>query len=761
MATVKELRAKAKGLFFNGYSKINKAELEKLISDYEASEEAFRDIDPSIHAPEATTQPEQPQPTQPIIPDEILTVYNWERLLKDCITYEDFRRILNTGTMKALVEIASNFKNFNQPTRHQKCKSWYVNGIADIISFRESEAMQAILSIKPKCSLIGLSLKDQKKAIAQCATEEEIIALLWTLPDWKAIEDLGFALKLIAYPHLVVSLANAERMKYNVASSLAASIWREREKEKDRTEFLTSQPEGLLGMFTFSYTENKEKKSVVLSVEKKDTRDFQDNLKIYMGNVYLDIKDSKGKTIAHYVPYLDRFDFSRDIDWLFPSYRNWTRAILFMEQFRKVVPDYLRKMNLLNKEGELISDGAETFRVLFYQHWRISRNKEDFSMPDNPFSEGNDENNPLTWKDTPYRDKALAVYHGILYYQIEAEDAQQDKTKARSKYTVSKIETLKKKLHALYIKSQEQPSAPQPEVVAVQDVTPEVIRVGFSQPESVVEQDTTEAPTIEATPATEAWQEHSCDHCKPEKHLWSKEQFYRGMCLIFDCENNPDYRYKSLTAYLLDTYTLTELWKLARYFALNVPKIELNSKNRTLQKSIQIAYLLADMLFEMDHVFTATYIVINPPELPNELKGKLSTIRQEMYDRNVHKQPEQPATVEESSPTTQPATVKQAPKVKASAPKPKPRKTRRKYDDTRTLSLGFDEDSPAEISSQVATSKPVSNTQKSTAGNQSSSKSSTTKRRRNTRRKYDESQQVLICFEPEIFSGNLDQEQAA
>ena len=64
MATVKELRAKVKSLFFKGYSQMNKAELEKLISDYEASEEAFRDVNASIHSPEVIAQSEQLQPEQ-------------------------------------------------------------------------------------------------------------------------------------------------------------------------------------------------------------------------------------------------------------------------------------------------------------------------------------------------------------------------------------------------------------------------------------------------------------------------------------------------------------------------------------------------------------------------------------------------------------------------------------------------------------------------------------------------------------------------
>ena len=165
-----------------------------------------------------------------------------------------------------------------------------------------------------------------------------------------------------------------------------------------------------------------------------------------------------------------------------------------MKQFRKVLPNYLQAMNLLNEAGEIISDGAEAFRVLFYQHWVINRKAiNNFSMPDNPFSEENDENNPLTWKNTPYRAKALAVYRSILYYQIEAEDAQRDKNKARSKYTAEQTEALKKKLHMLYMKSQEVTPEIQPETVEPELVKPVTIQDEAQEPVTI-------APDIDTQP---------------------------------------------------------------------------------------------------------------------------------------------------------------------------------------------------------------------------------------------------------------------
>ena len=66
MATVKELRAQAKALFITGYSRMNKAELEHIISDLEATRNAFEEIDPLTHAqPETSAQTITEQQVQP------------------------------------------------------------------------------------------------------------------------------------------------------------------------------------------------------------------------------------------------------------------------------------------------------------------------------------------------------------------------------------------------------------------------------------------------------------------------------------------------------------------------------------------------------------------------------------------------------------------------------------------------------------------------------------------------------------------------
>ena len=145
-------------------------------------------------------------------------------------------------------------------------------------------------------------------------------------------------------------------------------------------------------------------------------------------------------------------------------------------------------------------------------------------------------------------------------------------------------------------------------------------------------------------PEMEAWQKHTCWRCEHEAHSWTHAQFIRGMLLIFDCEESHIYRHKTLTEYLMNTYFLTQLWNLARFFALNVPNIELTSENKTLQKMRQIAGIIANELLKMDHVYICTYNVANPPKLPPEMEAHMSAFRREMYNNCVQLASEQ-ATV--------------------------------------------------------------------------------------------------------------------
>ena len=62
MATVKQLRAQAKALFITGYSRMTKAELEKVISDIQKSVDTLDEVEAQIAA---NSQPEQATSNQP------------------------------------------------------------------------------------------------------------------------------------------------------------------------------------------------------------------------------------------------------------------------------------------------------------------------------------------------------------------------------------------------------------------------------------------------------------------------------------------------------------------------------------------------------------------------------------------------------------------------------------------------------------------------------------------------------------------------
>ena len=112
----------------------------------------------------------------------------------------------------------------------------------------------------------------------------------------------------------------------------------------------------------------------------------------------------------------------------------------------------------------------------------------------------------------------------------------------------------------------------------------------------------------------EAWQEHTCDHCNGVP-AWTHEQFIKGILLSRERKGT------SISAMFREKFTLAQLWKLARFFGLNVPAIELKSEHKTDQKKQQIAQIIADeAILPMEHVYTCTYERINPPELPVELQ---------------------------------------------------------------------------------------------------------------------------------------------
>ena len=188
-----------------------------------------------------------------------------------------------------------------------------------------------------------------------------------------------------------------------------------------------------LGIFTYTYKSKGKKLTAEFAVRDVEVSDFfisgiekSEALKRYQGKrrivVYNPASINGNVPAAYYSPYADTFEVSVGfVD--FETCRNTNAQRQFEAQFRKVLPEFLDKGGYLDSKGNVIPDGNEAFRIKAYR-WFISgegRSLDNFVMPDEPdFITGDDEDNPLTWADTPERQKALVVYFRLMYQQTEA-----------------------------------------------------------------------------------------------------------------------------------------------------------------------------------------------------------------------------------------------------------------------------------------------------------------------------------------------------
>lgn len=154
----------------------------------------------------------------------------------------------------------------------------------------------------------------------------------------------------------------------------------------------------------------------------------------------------------------------------------------------------------------------------------------------------------------------------------------------------------------------------------------------------------------------EPWQEHTCDHCN-SKPNWTHEQFIKGILLYYEYE---DFNHKShqerwigAAEYLRHNYSLVQLWKLAKFFGLSIPKIKLTGNYKSQWKKYQIAEIIAEETYHMEHVYVCTYKTAGAPDLPAELAEHAPKWEKEMI---AHAQATPvPAPVQEVKPKPQPA----------------------------------------------------------------------------------------------------------
>jgi hypothetical protein len=207
--------------------------------------------------------------------------------------------------------------------------------------------------------------------------------------------------------------------------------------------------EHVLGRIRFKYKERKEEKTlecVVKSVPQTYAGNGGENHIRCAGATVWEIRDREGQLVAGYSPMLDILQFS--VMYGISDLRIQDKV---EKQFREQLPEMLCKAGLLDAKGELISDGNEEFRVMFYKAWCIDetvKRGEDFKMPSEPFTQGNDPEDPLTWEASVKRTKALRLFFKKMYY--EQEKRLSGCSKAIVQLYSKRIEELRAELRKLY-----------------------------------------------------------------------------------------------------------------------------------------------------------------------------------------------------------------------------------------------------------------------------------------------------------------------
>ena len=191
-----------------------------------------------------------------------------------------------------------------------------------------------------------------------------------------------------------------------------------------------------LGTFKFSYKTKGEVKSLECAITLEEPAATNDrNHQRWMGTKILKLHDASGQFIGGYGVMNGVMQFMSTYE---PFYKKYSVQYKFEKEFRRELPEILNRAGLLDEKGELISDGDEAFRYVYYRYDYTKREK--FVMPENPYTYGNDKDNPLTWRATPYRVKGLRVAFVLFHYQLGADDDR--RTKTQRKYDQKRVDEL-------------------------------------------------------------------------------------------------------------------------------------------------------------------------------------------------------------------------------------------------------------------------------------------------------------------------------
>ena len=206
---------------------------------------------------------------------------------------------------------------------------------------------------------------------------------------------------------------------------------------------------------SFSYSVKKEARSLHYSVLPL-LHNCNSNHRKWSGGITLHFIDEKGKTFAVYAPHAGIIQVLHDYA-LFRKYPQ--RQIDFIRKTLQDIADnrknFLQFINVLDRNGNLFLDGLEAFRYCFYKdmHYCKRTNSyahEMYSMPENPFSDGNYPGNPLTWPESPERSLGLIIAHAFMFYRVEL-TCTNNNSKAARKAFMPFLNDLRNQLHHVWL----------------------------------------------------------------------------------------------------------------------------------------------------------------------------------------------------------------------------------------------------------------------------------------------------------------------
>ena len=111
-------------------------------------------------------------------------------------------------------------------------KQFWVNAIADMVFFKKQDDIRSLEAQQKDTAFLNAKLQEKIERLNLCSSEQEVISLLWSLPDEKAIDELGRQINIWGLNNRAITVfsPNKTRMKYEAASHFAMNLIGKRER---------------------------------------------------------------------------------------------------------------------------------------------------------------------------------------------------------------------------------------------------------------------------------------------------------------------------------------------------------------------------------------------------------------------------------------------------------------------------------------------------------------------------------------------------